>query len=404
MKFWWKKPMLVNHDNSKNCTIEYHFDKDKMRALAEKDLANSKVKLDYKVKTFEELDENDLNFTIEFINKHYTYENEERQFVYDKDTIRYFLRRDGLIIFFTPKGKDTIVGIVAGSPRVLCTKNDNGILAQLHSSLEVNYLCLIPQLRNINAAAVMISTITKESIETYGIHTGHFTKAHRLQKDHYCEQSFYFRPINVQKLIDCGIIHQLYDTNTYIKVHSTFNYPFNFLRYRRIKCFKTLDETDLENSVIKDIHMLLCRYNNLNFKIYEHLTLEDVKELCGNKAFLKFVVLDILGHITDVIILHVLTFRDKLTDIQVKNGSLYCYAFGNSSASYKSSILELVSEYCFAADDEPMIDMLTIMDLFQIKDQYRVYKFTKSSETLFYYWYNMKMPFIPSKYNGLVTL
>jgi hypothetical protein len=400
MSFWKSKPLEVLNEVE---SFEMCCSIDEVKALAEKDMEKSRVKFDYRViKSPNDGEKRDI---LDFINKNYTSPQEDHQLIYDIGTLDYYLRKDGVIVVFTPKNKPNTVGVAIGAPRIVCSKNNmQDILADMHRSFEVNFLCIVPQLRDIHASSFMISAMTKVSIDNYGIGIGHFTTADTLKTSHYGEKNYYHRPINVVKLLEGDILPDPSDVAVYTKVYTTFNYPFQFLRNKKIKCFDVLEKTDQYEDVLRQIHMMLSRYNQLNYLIYEHRTIDDIESICNNKSFLKFLIIDNYGQILDIVILNIVGLRAKASGVEMKAGNLYCCSFSESSPAYKSAVFELVSEYCFAAHDDPLIDMMTVMDIFPFKEQYRLFKFTKGTGQLYYYWYNMHCQHMAPLQNGLTTL
>ena len=162
MSFWSNKPLQLNsslkNDNS------YILDIDNLLLSIDKEISNSKTCLDYHVIT----SPNNLlkSELLEFINNNYKAIDSSFTLNYSLSLFNYYITQNTLCILFYPHKKkpetittQNMIGFICGRPQIIYVKDECSF--KQHQTIDVNYLCLIKQLRNLHVSSYIINILTK---------------------------------------------------------------------------------------------------------------------------------------------------------------------------------------------------------------------------------------------------
>jgi len=422
MSFWSNKPVSVLNDSytnklDKNITTNNIISIDDLFEKSKFEIENSKIQLDYDV--IINPDEKLRKHFLDFINKNYISVNSNLTLIYCQNLLNYFISKDSLCIPFYAKGSkekftdknklyDKMIGLIIGKRQTLHIKNiiDNKVCFKSHNSIDVDFLCIKPQLRNLHVSSYMINVITNKCITEYNkqVCCATYTTNTQLKVNSFCKKTYYNRPLHIDNLLKSEIIFGKEHLKNY---YNTFNYPIYFLNDIHLEYFNTLQSNLGERNLftknkVDPIYNYLKKYNESNYDIYEYKSKDDIYELLKNTAFHKFVIRDNKNNIKDFICLYYLETKNLKTNSICKTGYIYSVFFSNNDMLYKSYILELISEYCY---NNNIFDMIIIMDnLILSDDNLDKFKLIKTYPYLYYYIYNIEIQNILPFRNGLVTI
>jgi hypothetical protein len=421
MSFWSNKPVSVLNDSysnnlDKNITTNNIISIDDLFERSKFEIENSKIQLDYDIiiNPDEKLRQHFLNF----INKNYISVNSNLTLIYSQNLLNYFISKDSLCIPFYPKGSkdkfidknqlyNKMIGLIIGKRQNLHIKNmiDNKVFFKSYNSIDVDFLCIKPQLRNLHVSSYMINVITNKCITEYNkeVFCSTYTTNIQLKVNSFCKKSYYNRPLQIDNLLKSEIIFEKDDLKNYNK----FDYPIYFLNDIYLEYCNTLESKFERGNLftkndVDTIYNYLKKYNESNFDIFEYKSKDDIYELLKNTAFHKFIIRDNKNNIKDFICLYYLETKNLKTNTICKSGYMYSVFFSNNDMLYKSYILELISEYCY---NNNIFDMILTMDTFILsEDNLDKYKLIKTYPNLYYYIYNIEIPNILPFKNSLVTI
>jgi hypothetical protein len=333
--FWNKKPLNKNNKNEYNII----FNKELLKQSVENELRESNIVMDYRI--INEIEENH----VEFINKNYN------GLYYTKELVEFFCGERWIGIEFYPKGKTKLVGFVISSVKGLSISFRNNRIIQ--DTLEVNFLSLDKALRNMNVSNYMISIITKESINEFGIITAIYTVGKRLNTSTFSNKLYYH------------MVTEEHDTKYSIE-------------YKNGSI-----ERDWVND---DKTSKLYKYEKSKYKIFEVKTESVMDRISKNRAFHQFYIRE-----TDE---YVCIYRlDNINKTSI--GYIYSY-YIKENTKYK--LLEKLSDYC---KRNGIFEEIIISDSMGVDTGISI---ILGSGILYYYFYNVDISTINHTENGLTTI
>jgi hypothetical protein len=365
-------------------------------------LSSSKLKLDFKV--IEPESENfKYNKILDFINENYITSNGDGNLYKLNYSISLFsfFAKNSIIIEFYPKNKDKVVGYIIGK---LCNLE---IYNQLTKSMEVNFLCLIPQLRNLGLSLFMKNVLANECIKRYNVSIAHYTSSHDINYPIFSSKSFYHRILNIMVLKN---INWLYDKNVSIKKYEKLYNTFEISDSIQTD-YSILYINDLTDQNFKlDIHSLYSKYISYcqkQFDIYDKIEENTFKSTFYNKAFHHFIILNKTTQELEAYLCYFeLNTIYTVTNTICKTGYQYFYFFKNNDISLNSSFIELNSSFV-----ELLHQYILSNNLFDLVNytesknfNIQLIKLVKGSSQLKYFLFNKKINTIKPSNNGLVTI
>jgi hypothetical protein len=395
--FWKTKPVVISEEKKEFNQILSNQD---MLEIVINQINSSKLKLDYKLYSFEKiiskselLTNQKLNEIVVFINNNYISGGDDNDFkyIYTFDLLKLYCK-DAVILEFYPKNNTKIVGYIIGKRTKLSYFDKSS------EFLEVNFLCLITRLRNLKLAPYMINCLTKESIINYDIGSAHYTINSPIKSPYFSKKKFYHRMINIDHLINCKFVNDNSDSdsngkNILKKVYNTFSYKLSSKNKKVVNINST--NKDL---YINSIYEKYKEYTGNTYDIYVNTTLEELNDILDNNSFYNFVILNSYDNLEAFISF----FRLDTSNNNgiYKNGFYYKICFPNeANKTDKTDYLELVNEYIYKNE---IFDVITFADHFDI--DFKQMKCIKGTGELKYYLFNYNFRKIDNYKNGLITI
>jgi hypothetical protein len=372
--FWKNKPLIVTEND-----FRYLLNKEQLLDHIQNDIDTNKTYLEYSLNE-------SIDNILTFINENYHKKCSMMTLRYSKELFTYFCGASNICITFYPKGRrDIILGFIMGKP----IKVYLGGLEIV--TLEVNFLCLVYQLRLLHMSSYMISVLSQICIQKYNIISSIYTTSKQLNTESFSKKEYYHRPLNITKMIQTGILNKSFGTDLVKKVYNSFNYKINTKR-----TLEYYNNTRVDKNLVDEIKDNITKYNQQHYKIFESLT--NINGFFENPAFHSFIIKDTIGNVTDFVTIFKLDTVNNVNKETCRNGYIYSFFFKEDPFD----IIERIGEYCSQND---IFDMITIMNVLDVTEKdYYTNKFIKGSGVLHYYFYNANMNSVEPYQNGLVTI
>jgi len=378
--FWLDKPLQLCNEYNVILSESELFNK------VCKDIELYKFQLDYKILYSSEICNEKLDSIVDFLNNNYiTSDDTSLRLVYTKELISFYLGNKSIIIEFYPRGKSNIIGYISGKPSELCVNNDT-----YFKTSEVNFLCVIPKLRNLGVSGYIINILTKELVRMYNITTGYYTTSTSIKTVAFSTKKFYHRMINILSLYKTQFLNHA-DINLLVNEYNTFNID---KIYEKTHTIEYSNNCSIDDDILSILYSKYIQFCKSKYKIYEHVSVDEFKNIFTNSSFHNFIIRDINRNIVSFISLFRLDTYNDLTKYTQKSGYYY-YMFLNDTVND----LEFVSQFIYK---NGIFDIITFGDIFNI--DYKSIKCIQGSSILKYYWFNMVCKFSNSYENGLITI
>lgn len=401
MSFWLNEPVEIDDPlRSKNIKILY--DSDTLLKHFEQLFQNSKIKLSFTI--HHNLDDTSLSkdkkmLLLDFINNNYL-RNDKFIVNYSYDLFNYYIH-NSIIVECHPKDHtDKTIGIIVGKRKKLYYNKTHTATNGNHETyniLEVNFLCLTKQLRDLHIAPLIINKLSEVAVIHYDIITAYYTVANEIKSPYFSEKKLYHVPIHLQPLIDCGFfgsksitINQIYnyyknDQKKIHKIESIYNH----------KCEYINGSSDDNMNILSS---LLCKqlesfYKN-QYILFDVHTEQEIYSLLKNKSFHNFIFYDEKGVVSDYVCFFQLDCHAIEGNSSFKSGYLYTYFFNDTHLKDKLNYIYL------KLANENILDMITINNFDIFKD----FNYVIGSDSLKYYMYNVRIPTIESNKVSMVTI
>ena len=428
MSFWENKPVSVMKNLQKDCKSNLIVTADKLLQNSSMEIETSRIQLEYDLIINPDYYQKDK--MLEFINANYGETKSDLVLSYSKELFYSFIKPDNLCIVFYTVGNrnpdkinfEKMIGIIIAKKHQLFirdysdkTKLENESCFKTYNCIDVDFLCLVKQLRNMHVSSYMINVVTKECMIQYNktVPCAVYTVNKSLKSDSFCKKSYFHRPICIKNMLESEMLsiseddQYTYDTSLQLlkRIYNSFSYPKNFFNDMKLESFTVLDNFELskqDDLFIDKLYDKLVDYCHNNYDIFEYKSKDEFVNLLNNPVYLKFVTLDKNNNVLDFLCFFKLdTYNIKLKT-KSRNGNLYSMFLEKYSNIRLSYLLEAITEYCYKKD---VYDVITVMNIFDAKtDLYNTFKLLKASADLYYYVYNIQITPIPPHKNGLITI
>jgi len=407
LSFWKNKPATIAPE-SPVTTIKTG---DELMKLVSDEIENSKIKLDYQIINN---CETDLQPVADFINQNYMQINSQHMLTYSLEMIRFFLgdpetaASDSLVLVFYQKSSNTpdtpdvctqnreIAGVVCGSKHILRVRRNDSL-----ECMDINFLCVARQLRNMHVSSYMINVITRECVERLGVICAGYTTSATLNIPHFSKKYYYHRLINIDKTIQTQLLSEELDTQITRKVYNSFNYQTRFKQEYTLEYYNTNVVPIVDPNVVSCITQRLQQYSRKNYDVYFEKSLREIQMLLDNPDFHVF-LFRCGDQITDFVSFFDVNTLCLSNGASCRNGYMYYYFFSKNTLGHKGNVMEMIAEYCYK---HSIFEMLTVCDPFGLNSsEYKTIKLLRGTGSLNYYMYNMQMHQIENENNGLVTI
>lgn len=360
--------------------------------LIDLQLLSSKFKLDFQVIS-NEIKQDKYIQILDFINENYITSKDDSIYKLNySNSLFSFFANKSIIIEFYPQKSNKVVGYIIGK---LCNLQINN---EVIKSMEVNFLCLIPQLRNLGVSLYMKNILANESIKKFNVPIAHYTSSHGINYPSFCEKSFYHRVLNVPILKE---INWFYEKNTsiqkYQKIYNTFNTQDLNINHFSIHYINNLHTTQTDINLLYTKYISYCQKQ---FDIYDKISFETFKSSFYNKAFHHFIIKnkesqDLQAYVCYFELNTIYTVSNTIC----KTGYQYFYFFNNQDTILNSCFIELLHEYIFS---NQLFDLINYTQSSSFDTDYS--KLVSSTSQLNYFLFNKKINKIPPCKNGLMTI
>jgi hypothetical protein len=314
-------------------------------------IESSKFKFDYKI-----VDETYLDIIVDFINKNYSTRNSEFSLIYTPELIKYYLIDSLPMLFYA---KDKLVALIIGKDINLMSFNKN------IETLEGNFMCIIPQLRNLHLPRIIIAYLVREGIKRNSV--GYYTTSYKINNDSMCIKNFKHRPINYNQLLKLDVLD---NDNYYKKIYNKFIYPDNF---KQFKINKTINDNQIEEITNK-----INLYQKDHFDVYELISTDMIKKINNTDSIVKFIISNNNNiNIEAFISFYRLDILNKTLNKPIRILHLYHYFCNGNIADY----LEYIGEY---------MKNNNICDMFRTTLNINSKQYFESGGELYYHLWNVK--------------
>lgn len=380
--FWTNKPVsIIQHPQQ----IQTLFSASDIKKILLNDIYHNPFGIHYKILNLKNLNNQKINCILDFINKNYVISNDKKfKLIYSKDLFTFYAH-DSLLLEFYPKNNDqNIIGYIVG-------KRSNIILFNnLYTSSEVNFLCIVPKLRNLGISSYMINALSYEILIKYNILTSHYTISNRIKAPPLSIKPIYHRILNIPILYTSKFIKNT-NFNELAQIFNTFQYPF--LSYR----IQYFNSQNIDRNLVYILYRTYIEYAKSTYDLYENVSLDDFERTFYNKAFHHFIIYNTTNEIVSYVCLFRLDTCNTTSQNTYRSGYYYYMFFKHKK--YILYYLEFINEYIYNHD---IFDMITFTDIFDI--DITTMKCIKGSGKLSYYFYNLQVPPIQNTKNGLITI
>lgn len=372
MPFWSNKPLSVVSSTpvSPRCI----YTRETILDIADKELLGV-IGL-----TYRRLDlvhkQGDINDLVRFLRQNYNFLDTHNRFEYTQDIIRHFIVGvDYVALMFYANGSP--VGTVMSARRRLMY---NG---RRIDACENNFLAVTHEYRGKGVSTWMMNMLTKECVLKWPVECAMYTVAKTIGIPSYATKHVYFKPINIQLLVKCGLLGDFYARD---------EKPYS--RDSRLTLLNYTD-TDAGNLLTR----LVNEYAKNNYAVYFHRGQNEIQDVLSNKAFYNFVFRSpTTGEITDFVSYFVVGLRNE-SGIICRCGYLGVHFF---RTPFILDTLHRVHEYINTCD---LFDIVTYIDPFGYTEKdYLEYGIIKGSSVLNYHAYNLHVNKVPPERVGVFTL
>jgi len=371
MSFWERQPLAVA-----SSAVRQILPADELLSRIAVELDRSKIKLDYR--TVIGVPEEPA--VLEFINTNYL-ESAQARLQYSSSLVSFFLHDAITAIFHVKGAPERIIGIICGA-RTTLTVAGLGEVA----SLNVSFLCLTPKLRSMHLAPYMISVLTKECVERFNICVAHYTIGGVIKAPKFGRKQIYHRPLHIRSLVAGGFFDV--DVKQYERVYNTF------ARVRPVQHIHSIGD-EAVGPLATEMQNAHAVYSAKAYDVYE---VPPFERILTSTAFHTFLFRDDAGKLTDFLTFYRLDSRGSRGSY--RNGYLYASVISDTRNLYLGTIVETVASHSMKFN---VFDLLTVADVLPVKD-YGSLKFMKGTGSLNYYMFNMALPAVENKRNGLVAV
>jgi hypothetical protein len=319
-------------------------------------IESSRFKFNYKI-----VDETYLDIIVDFINQNYSNRNKIFSMIYTKELIKYYLIDSLPILFYA---KDKIIALIIGKYINLMSFDKN------IETLDGNFMCIIPQLRNLHLPKIIIAYLVREGIKrnTINIKMGYYTTSYKINNEPMCLKNFKHRPINYNELVKLEILDKT--DETFKNLCTKFVYPNNFNNY---KISEEINENKI-NEIVDKINL----YQKEHFNIYESVSSNTIINIINYNSIVKFVI---YNNINNSIVAFFSFYRvdilNKKINKPIRILNLYYYYCDRNIEDY----LEYVGEY---------MKNNNMCDMFRTTLNINSSRYYESNGELYYHLWNVK--------------
>jgi hypothetical protein len=403
--FWSNKPVSITKNTHEIHTLLSSQD---ILTLTSNEINLNPFKLHYNVLKLRNLTNEKIDSILQFINKNYVTSNDDKyQLNYSKDLF-IFYAQDAIVLEFYPNNKNNVIGYIIGK------RSDIILFNQNYYCSEVNFLCIIPSLRNLKISSYMINVLSREIILHYNINTSHYTISKKIKSSPFSTKQIYHRMLNIQNLYNANFINNNNNLDECKRIFNTFNYsnllnnalnnaPYKIQYVNNINVNNDINNeanndvnNDVNNDTIYILYKKYLQYTQSAYDLYENVGFEEFKYTFYNSAFHHFIIRKNKKIVSYICLFRLDTYNTESKNIY-RSGFYYYMFFDNNNIIL--DYLEFVNEYIYFYN---IFDLITFSDIFNIERTKM--KCIEGAGELNYYFYNLQVPPIKNSKNGLITI
>lgn len=350
--FWNNKPLEIGNGSN----VKYILSRETLLENIKLELL-TKFKISLKCRIANRLTDEHIRF----IQKYY-FDDPKIKLYYSKNLLMDYLNQNNKdylnqsdnvnecdFIILELRSKQILIGLIIAKKITLNLYNN------CINSVDINYLCLNPNIRHLNLAPFLITKITLSVLETWDdISSAFYTVGHKIHDNYFSEKNMYHIPINNKILKDAKFI---------INDHTLV---FNIYKNKIVKFNPTLDFINSINLWYKDNYVIYEKF------IYKDNFSDKFIHLYDGKNYMCLYQLD-----------------NICNGIQLRTGYVY-------KTNFKEAVI--FNSFIKYIKDTDLYDLVNTSIYFNTQN------LLKGTGTLYYYAYNLSLPKIESIENGLVTI
>ena len=385
--FWINKPVSITQHPQQ---IQLLFSAKDIKTILLNDIHNNPFGIQYKILNLKNLDNQKIDSILDFINTNYVVSNDDKfKLIYSKELFTFYAH-DSLLLEFYPKNNDkNVIGYIIGK------RSDIVLFNQLYTSSEVNFLCIIPKLRNLKISSYMINVLSYEILVGYNILISHYTIGTKIKAPPFSIKPMYHRILNIPTLYTSEFIKNT-NFNELAQIFNTFQHPFSSYRLQYFN-YNPHNNSSINKNLVQSLYKQYIEYANLIYDLYENVSFDEFERTFCNNAFHHFIIYNKNNDIVSYVCLFRLDTCNISSQTTYRSGYYYYMFFKNNNSILH--YLEFINEYIYKND---IFDMITFTDIFNI--DIPTMKCIKGTGQLSYYFYNLQIPLINNTKNGLITI
>ncbi len=279
------------------------------------------------------------------------------------------------------KGSKPLVAFISAIPITVVLSSVS------YSAVEINFLCVHKNLRNLRLTPVLIREITRR-VNLSGIQYALYTTGIK-QSLPITSCTYYHRPLNTKKLIEANFL----DLKPKFSMAQT-------IKYNKLpQMLNNINLRPLKNDDCESAHILLNNYLQ-KFKLHMHFSLDEFKHwFLNNETNVICYVLENDNKITDMCSFYILP--TTLLDNMKHDSINVVYSWYNVATSIP--LKSLMKDALVIAHNKGF-DVYNCLDIHDNKLIFNDLKFVKGNGDLNYYMFNMFVkPMLPEDI-GLVMV
>ena len=385
--FWDTKPIMVNKNkllsNTPNLVQKVHgFKCPELSASLYWDV--------FHLKENDSVSESKIEDAYEFLKNNYSTKDSYFQIQYSKNHLEFELGKSkNIIVAIRTIKNNSIVGIICGSVRPIIFHSEKWF-----DVLYINFLCVMPSLRHLGLAPKLITEISRQAHENWGIQTAYYNSSneipipfsktvylHRILDIHKCIETRYWMPTKKNKyLLD--------------------KWSKNISENKKIYDFNLIKHTKTSNDNTINIYSKMSdwinSYYSRNKVLYEEISQYRMEEMCTSDCIEVFIInnkstqkpigcISVFHHI----------YKIETIDKVLNTGILYHYGIDKEE---EVNSVRIFTEFVEFIKSKNIWDVFTTTDT-SISDNTYI-----EGHSYYHYMYNVNMPELSSNQIGLIGL
>ncbi|NBO98880.1 MAG: hypothetical protein EBU90_01960 [Proteobacteria bacterium] len=329
-----------------------------------------------------------LEDTLNFLNQHYNFQHFHNKLEYTWNLLKYYIGLGETIgVFFYLHNER--IGFIMGRMQRLVVRRE------YCNSLEVNFLCLLERFRKLGINRYMKMVLQQQSLLKFNrLSMSTFTISHAIHKyNHYTKKQFYYKPLNVHRVEECGILGRAIDNPTLPQNVSQVAYVSN--------------QPYVTQGTIDVIYNKLLKYYQNHYEIYEIVSKTSIHSVLTNPAMHVFIRFDDHNNPLDFACYYTLIIRNS-SGVFCRSAYLYMFFFDDATMyndDMRSHELNFFDTCDLYMKQYQLCELVTYPDPFGLHSSvYAQHGMVDGKCGLFYYCYNKNIQKTHQSKVSLVTI